>query len=154
MSFKDNLRNPLVGRWIPSDQELLRKWAESLYEKLSKTENYIKWRKYFPRAHTHDQVMFEFMKNIPKLDKICGDCGIFDSVKALLKAMGTEPDVGMLIVQMTQQTGKQILMDTPDFLFVLNALMRVSPRFVEDGSRKHYTFFFIIIIPIRGYDFP
>lgn len=146
MPYKDNLRNPLVGRWIPSDQELIRKWAMSLYEKLSKSENYIKWRKYFPRGHTGDQIVADFMKGATNIDKIASECGIYDSVKALIKAMGTEPDVGMLIVQMNDQTGKD-WMDVPTFIFVLNALMRVSPRFVEDGSRKAHdliTFFYFL----------
>ena len=139
MPYKDNLKNPLVGRWIPGDQNLIREWAMNQFEKLSKTENYKKWRSYFPRAHTANQVVIEFMKNAGNIDNIARECGIYDSVKALIKAMGNEPDVGMLIVQMVDQTGKGTSipwMDTPAFLFVLNALMRFSPRFVEDDSRK------------------
>ena len=144
MPGRRNLKNPLVGRWIPSDIELIREWAVREFEKLTDTKEYRKWREYFPIAHTEEKAVEEFIKNAPLMDKIAPECGIFDSVKNLIKAMGTESDVGMLIVQMNMQTPlpKGKFMDVPAFLFLLNSLLRCSPRFVEDGSRKKLSIFF------------
>ena len=131
-------KNPLVGRWIPEDIELIRDWALKQLEKLKTTENFKKWREVFPECRTMDQTLAEFMRNAHRMDEIGPKVGLHQSVTNLVKAMGTEPDVGMLIVQMNMQTPlpKGKYMDVPAFIFLLNSMLRVAPRYIEDGSRK------------------
>ena len=132
-------KNPLVGRWIPEDVQIIRDWALKQLEKLKTTENFKKWREVFPECNTMDQTLAEFMRNAHRMDEIGPKIGLHKSVSDLVKAMGTEPDVGMLIVQMNMQTpfeNKGKYMDVPAFIFLLNSFLTLAPRFIEAESRK------------------
>ena len=57
----------------------------------------------------------------------------------LLIALGSEPTVGMLIVEMFRQQNIEGVSVT-DMLFLLNEVVRFAPRYVDPDLGKHFIF--------------
>ena len=53
--------------------------------------------------------------------------------------MGSEPTVGMLIVEMFRQQNIEGVSVT-DMLFLLNEVVRFAPRYVDPDLGKHFIF--------------
>ena len=129
-------KNPLVGPWNSEDMRLIREWALKQLDNLKSSDHFKRWCEVFPDFTSLDKKLADLIEEIGPWT------GLHKSIIDLVKAMGTEPDVGMLIVQMNLQTplsnGK--CMDVPSFIFLLNSMLRMAPRFIEDGSRKELLF--------------
>ena len=128
----------MVGRWIPTDRELLLKWVRNTFEKVKqeRAKDYQKLKEFFPDAETEEEILREFVKNASRIKEIGKVIPLHSSILALIKAMGQEPDVGMVIVQMfIQQDGKGL--NTRDSIFFMDYLITFSPRFISEDLGKY-----------------
>ena len=91
----------MVGKWIPAQRDLLLKWVKKEMAHLSENreKQYKKLKEYFPDG-SEEEVIQEFQRNIVCIKEIQIIVGLNDCILPLLIAMGTEPNVGMLIVEM------------------------------------------------------
>jgi len=98
-------QNLMVGKWIPTDRALLLQWVRKTFEKVKKerAEDYAKLKEYFPDAGTSEEVLREFVRNAARIKEIEIVLKLHKSIFALIRAMGSEPDIGMLLIQMFQQ---------------------------------------------------
>lgn len=134
------VKNLMVGKWIPAHRDLLLKWVIKEMAKLrkNKEKEYKKLKEYFPDG-SEEEVIQEFQRNIGCINEIQIHCGINACIIPLLIAMGREPNVGMLIVEMFRQQNIEGLSVT-DMLFLLNAVVRFAPRYIDPDLGKHYIF--------------
>ena len=134
------VKNLMVGKWIPAHRDLLLKWVIKEMVKLRKNKEmeYKKLKEYFPDG-SEEEVIQEFQRNIGCIKEIQKICGINECMLQLLIAMGSEPNVGMLIVEMFRQQNVEGVSVT-DMLFLLNEVVRFAPRYVDPDLGKHFIF--------------
>lgn len=134
------VKNLMVGKWIPAHRDLLLKWVIKEMAKLRKNKEmeYKKLKEYFPDG-SEEEVIQEFQRNIGFIKEIQIICGINECMLPLLLAMGREPNVGMLIVEMFRQQNIEGVSVT-DMLFLLNEVVRFAPLYVDPDLGKHYIF--------------
>ena len=130
----------MVGKWVPAHRDLLLKWVIKEMVKLrnNKEKEYKKLKEYFPDG-SEEEVIQEFQRNIGFIKEIQKICGINDCMLPLLIAMGREPNVGMLIVEMFRQQNIEGVSVT-DMLFLLNEVVRFAPLYVDPDLGKSYIF--------------
>ena len=105
----------------------------------NKEKQYKKLKEYFPDG-SEEEVIQEFQRNIGRIKEIQKICGIHDCILQLLIAMGTEPNVGMLIVEMFRQQNIEGV-SVIDMLFLLNEIVRFAPRYIDEELGKLHSFF-------------
>ena len=134
------VKNLMVGKWVPAHRDLLLKWVIKEMVKLrnNKEKEYKKLKEYFPDG-SEEEVIQEFQRNIGFIKEIQKICGINDCMLPLLIAMGREPNVGMLIVEMFRQQNIEGVSVT-DMLFLLNEVVRFAPLYVDPDLGKSYIF--------------
>lgn len=134
------IKNLMVGKWIPAHRDLLLKWVVKEMAKLrnNKEMEYKKLKEYFPDG-SEEEVIQEFQRNIGCIKEIQKICGINECMLPLLIAMGSEPNVGMLIVEMFRQQNIQGVSVT-DMIFLLNEVVRFAPLYVDPDLGRHYIF--------------
>ena len=134
------VKNLMVGKWIPAQRDLLLKWVKKEMVKLrkNKEKQYKKLREYFPEG-SEEEVIQEFQRNIGRIKEIQIIVGLNYCILPLLIAMGTEPNVGMLIVEMFRQQNIEGV-SVIDMLFLLNEVVRFAPLYIDEDLGKHYHF--------------
>jgi len=125
-----------VGKWLPSDRKKVLKWSRNRLEefKAKHPVRYAKFQEYFPEAETIDEEVKEFVRNAKRIDEITPILDLHESVKKLVIAMGTEADIGMLIVEMIRQQNNPDALGVRDTIVLLNDLIRTTPRFVAEDE--------------------
>jgi len=136
---------------MPTDRLSLLKWAAKEFEKAKKNrpEEYAAFKRYFPDAEDEEQVLSEFITNASRIDEIKDEVILHQSIAELMKAMGTEPDVGMLIIEMFRQQSGPFAdvarlegLKTVDAIFFLNTLITYPPRFIDDDLGINFNYVF------------
>ena len=131
------VKNLMVGKWMPAQRDLLLKWVKKEMVKLrrNKEKQYKKLKEYFPDG-SEEEVIQEFQRNIGRMKDIQRAVQLNDCILTLLTAMGAEPGVGMLIVEMFRQQNIEGV-SVIDMIYLLNEVVRSAPRYIDEDLGKH-----------------
>jgi len=126
----------MTGKWLPADRNVVVNWAKSkLAElKLARAQQYAALKRYFPDTDNEEEMVQEFVRNVNKIEEIAKVVQLLKPVKELVYAMMTEPEVGMVMVEMFRQDGTP--MNVVDFIFLLNGILRQPPKCIEDAGES------------------
>ena len=85
-----------------------------------------------------------FLRNAKRIDEIVPVVSLNGSIKDLVKTMGSEPDVGMLIVEMFRQQNNPDALSASDMILLLNMTIRKTPTLIDDETGMNS---FLVFIP-------
>jgi len=125
-----------VAKWLPSDRSKILKWARKRLAnyKGKNPERYAAFKKYFPDAQTADEELQEFVRNASLIKVIVDKMAFSDSIKELIYAIGTEADVGQLVIEMFRQQDHPEALGPADMILLLSDTIRTTPDYVDNES--------------------
>jgi len=135
--------NVMVGKWQQDQRQVVFECMRSLLDELKrqKTAQYKALEKYFPFVATNcskEEELEQFVTNSLLTEKMRVEVDLDEVIVEFIRAMGREPNVGMLVIEMFRQQQAMSGDDgnpcttVPDALFMMNSMLKISPRLVND----------------------